>query len=90
MARRNRRKGDGPPLDPFGANDPVWERYEGVSWARRFAQAHSSRRPGEPWRRRPRGELFAVMVAGALIFAVMIGIAFLLFWAGAALIRLTS
>jgi len=34
--------------------------------------------------------LFAVMVAGALIFAVMIGIAFLLFWAGAALIRLTS
>jgi hypothetical protein len=29
MARKDRRGHGGPPLDPFGANDPAWERYEG-------------------------------------------------------------
>ena len=36
MGRKERRGHGGPPVDSFGANDPAWERYEGVSGLRHW------------------------------------------------------
>lgn len=65
----------GPPADPFGTEDPYWERHYGVSWLRGVARS----RRDEPFPRPP-GELRSVIliaVAGAV--AVALGLA-LLFW----------
>ncbi len=67
-----------PDLDPFGANDPAWERYEGVSGLRRLAQSRARGRD-KPYRR-PRRDLFAAMVVGSLGLAVLIGAIVGLLW----------
>ena len=74
---RKGRGGGFPELDPFGANDPAWERYEGVSWIRRVAQSRAGRgKPGP----RPKGELFSVMVVGALGLGILVGGVWLVLW----------
>ena len=76
MPRRDRRQGV-PDLDPFGANDPAWERYEGISWLRRVARSgalHQRRRPG------PKGELWSALLVGMLGWAILVGGVVLVFW----------
>ena len=74
----------GPPLDPFGTEDPYWERHYGIGWLRRFGSRSGD--GGLPTRRR--GETLAIIVASglALVFVVA-GLAFI-FWVAAILIRL--
>ena len=75
----------GPPRDPFGTEDPYWERHYGISWLRRVA--HSRR--DEAFRRRP-GELRSILLVAAVgAVAVVAGLA-LLFWIVGSLIELTS
>lgn len=78
MARKDRRHG-GPELDPFGTTDPAWERYEGVSWARKVAQSRALR-SREGRRRRPKGEALTAMAVGVLGVAVAVGAIALVFW----------
>jgi ferric-dicitrate binding protein FerR (iron transport regulator) len=63
-----------PELDPFGANDPAWERYEGVSQIRRMARAHASRDASPATRRR---SFLAAMLVLVSALAAVIGGTFL-------------
>jgi hypothetical protein len=88
MGRKERRGHGSPPLDPFGANDPAWERYYGVSWLKRVASSQRAR-PAGGVRREPR-ELLAALVVGVLALAVVVGAIALLFWGAASLVRLLN
>jgi hypothetical protein len=66
--------GGGPELDPFGANDPAWERLYGISWLRRIARGGGRTTP------RPKGELLSALVVTVLGLAVLVGGVFLVFW----------
>ena len=66
-----------PDLDPFGANDPAWERYEGVSWLRRVAQSHARSRQEY---RRPGRDAPAFLLVGAVGLIVIVGAVALVFW----------
>ena len=79
MANKEPPPGGGPELDPFGANDPAWERYEGVSGLRRLAQTRAKRHDVRPYRR-PRGEMLAFMVVAAGGLALVVGGIFLVAW----------
>jgi hypothetical protein len=89
MGRKDQPPDGGPPLDPFGANDPYWERYTGVSWIRRFWRPQPSVGTREAPRPR-RGEMFSVVVVGGVAIAVLVGAIALLFYGLAALVRLLS
>jgi hypothetical protein len=74
-----------PPLDPFGTEDPYWERHYGISWLRRVARS----RRHEPFPRPP-GELRSVLVIAVIgAVAIALGLA-LLFWIAGTLIRLAG
>lgn len=81
MARKDRRGGV-PDLDPFGTNDPAWERYYGVSWLRRIASLRSLREGKRP----PRGEMLSAMLVGVVVLVIAVGAITLVFWLLAQLI----
>ena len=74
MPRRDRRGHGGPPADPFGTNDPAWERYEGVSGLRRWKPSFNRTKD------RRRGEFASFMLIEGLAVLGAAGAIALLFW----------